>query len=70
MLMAARGDLGLDEAAVEGVVASDLRTSLRVNGTPSERPDRSRPEPYAKAASRPGRGHPSAAPSRLDGNVN
>ncbi|MGO9418259.1 SDR family NAD(P)-dependent oxidoreductase [Roseiarcus sp.] len=37
MLMAARGDLDLDEAAVETIVASDLR-SLRVNGMPPERP--------------------------------
>ena len=37
MLMAARGDLDLDEAAVESIVASDLR-SLRVNGLPPERP--------------------------------
>lgn len=38
MLMAARGDLYLDEAAVEAIVASDLR-SLRVNGMPPERPN-------------------------------
>ena len=37
MLMAARGDLDLDEAAVESIVASDLR-ALRVNGLPPERP--------------------------------
>jgi len=37
MLMAARGDLDLDEAAVEAIVAGDLR-SLRVNGLPAERP--------------------------------
>jgi len=37
MLMAARGDLDLDEATVETIVASDLR-SLRVNGMPPERP--------------------------------
>lgn len=37
MLMAARGDLGLDEAAIEEIVATDLRT-LRVNGMPRERP--------------------------------
>jgi NAD(P)-dependent dehydrogenase (short-subunit alcohol dehydrogenase family) len=35
MLMAARGDLDLDEAAVERIVGSDLR-SLRVNGLPPE----------------------------------
>jgi len=39
MLMAARGDLDLDEAAVERIVTSDLR-SLRVNGLPTERPYR------------------------------
>jgi NAD(P)-dependent dehydrogenase (short-subunit alcohol dehydrogenase family) len=33
MLMAARGDLDLDDAAVESIVAADLR-SLRVNGIP------------------------------------
>ncbi|MBV8422553.1 MAG: SDR family oxidoreductase [Hyphomicrobiales bacterium] len=37
MLMAARGDLDLDPAAVESIVAADLR-SLRVNGLPPERP--------------------------------
>ena len=37
MLMAARGDLDLDEAAMNSIVASDLR-SLRVNGMPPERP--------------------------------
>ena len=37
MLMAARGDLDLDESAVEEIVATDLR-SLRVNGMPPERP--------------------------------
>jgi NAD(P)-dependent dehydrogenase (short-subunit alcohol dehydrogenase family) len=37
MLMAARGDLDLDEAAIDKIVATDLR-SLRVNGMPQERP--------------------------------
>jgi len=37
MLMAARGDIDLDAAAVERIVESDLR-SLRVNGLPPERP--------------------------------
>ena len=37
MLMAARGDLDFDEAAMNSIVASDLR-SLRVNGVPPERP--------------------------------
>ena len=37
MLMAARGDINLDEDAVDKIVASDLR-SLRVNGIPPERP--------------------------------
>ena len=37
MLMAARGDINLDEDAVDKIVASDLR-SLRVNGMPPERP--------------------------------
>jgi len=37
MLMAARGDLDLDEGAIEKIVAADLR-SLRVNGMPLERP--------------------------------
>jgi NAD(P)-dependent dehydrogenase (short-subunit alcohol dehydrogenase family) len=36
MLMAARGDLDLDEAAVKEIVSADLR-SLRVNGMPAER---------------------------------
>jgi NAD(P)-dependent dehydrogenase (short-subunit alcohol dehydrogenase family) len=36
MLMAARGDLDLDEAAVDEIVSADLR-SLRVNGMPAER---------------------------------
>jgi NAD(P)-dependent dehydrogenase (short-subunit alcohol dehydrogenase family) len=36
LLMAARGDLDLDEAAIERIVESDLR-SLRVNGLPPER---------------------------------
>ncbi len=36
MLMAARGDLDLDEAAIDKIVATDLR-SLRVNGMPQER---------------------------------
>ena len=35
MLMAARGDLDLDEAGVERIVTDDLR-SLRVNGIPAE----------------------------------
>ena len=35
MLMAARGDLDLDEAAVDAIVAGDLRT-LRVNGLPPD----------------------------------
>lgn len=34
MLMAARGDIGLTDAAVDAIVAGDLR-SLRVNGMPS-----------------------------------
>ena len=37
MLMAARGDLDLDEATVDQIVGADLR-SLRVNGMPQERP--------------------------------
>jgi NAD(P)-dependent dehydrogenase (short-subunit alcohol dehydrogenase family) len=37
MLMAARGDLKLDEAEIERIVAADQR-SLRVNGMPAERP--------------------------------
>lgn len=37
MLMAARGDLDLDDAAIDKIVATDLR-SLRVNGMPQERP--------------------------------
>jgi hypothetical protein len=37
MLMAARGDIDLSEAAVDEIVAKDLR-SLRVNGMPPERP--------------------------------
>jgi hypothetical protein len=36
MLMAARGDLDLPDAAIDGIVAEDLR-SLRVNGLPPER---------------------------------
>ena len=36
MLMAARGDLDLDETAIDEIVATDLR-SLRVNGMPQER---------------------------------
>ena len=36
MLMAARGDLDLDGAAIDEIVATDLR-SLRVNGMPQER---------------------------------
>ena len=39
MLMAARGDLDLAEAAMDEIVTSDFR-SLRVNGTPTERPYR------------------------------
>ncbi len=35
MLMAARGDLDLDEAAIRAIVAADLRT-LRVNGLPPD----------------------------------
>ena len=35
MLMAARGDLDLDEAAVDAIVAGELR-SLRVNGLPPD----------------------------------
>jgi NAD(P)-dependent dehydrogenase (short-subunit alcohol dehydrogenase family) len=38
MLMAARGDLNLDDAEIDKIVEGDLR-SLRVNGTPLERPD-------------------------------
>lgn len=37
MLMAARGDLDFDEAAIAAIVANDFR-SLRVNGMPAERP--------------------------------
>jgi hypothetical protein len=37
MLMAARGDLDLDEKEIDEIVALDLR-SLRVNGMPPERP--------------------------------
>ena len=37
MLMAARGDLDLDEATVDQIVGADLR-SLRVSGMPQERP--------------------------------
>ena len=37
MLMAARGDLDLTDAAIDAIVAEDLR-SLRVNGLPPERP--------------------------------
>ena len=37
MLMAARGDLDLDEATVDKIIGADLR-SLRVNGMPQERP--------------------------------
>ena len=37
MLMAARGDLDLADAAIDAIVAEDLR-SLRVNGLPPERP--------------------------------
>ena len=36
MLMAARGDLDLDEAAIAAIQENDLR-SLRVNGLPAER---------------------------------
>ena len=36
MLMAARGDLDLDESAIDEIVTTDLR-SLRVNGMPQER---------------------------------
>jgi hypothetical protein len=36
MLMAAHGDLDLDEAAIEEIVTADFR-SLRVNGMPAER---------------------------------
>lgn len=36
MLMAARGDLGLEPAAIEDILANDWR-SLRVNGMPPER---------------------------------
>jgi hypothetical protein len=35
MLMAARGDLDLDEAAIDAIVEHDFR-SLRVNGMPAE----------------------------------
>ena len=35
MLMAARGDLDLDEAAIRAIVAADLR-ALRVNGLPPD----------------------------------
>jgi NAD(P)-dependent dehydrogenase (short-subunit alcohol dehydrogenase family) len=37
MLMAARGDLDLDERSIDEIQATDLR-SLRVNGMPQERP--------------------------------
>jgi hypothetical protein len=37
MLLAARGDLNLDEADVADILARDLR-SLRVNGMPEEKP--------------------------------
>jgi NAD(P)-dependent dehydrogenase (short-subunit alcohol dehydrogenase family) len=37
MLMAARGDLDLDDAAIASIAASDQR-ALRVNGLPPERP--------------------------------
>ena len=37
MLMAARGDLDLSEAGIDGIVGQDLR-SLRVNGMPPEGP--------------------------------
>ncbi len=37
MLMAARGDLDLDERAIDRIVTNDLR-SLRVNGMPPEAP--------------------------------
>jgi NAD(P)-dependent dehydrogenase (short-subunit alcohol dehydrogenase family) len=43
MLMAARGDLDLQEAEADEIVAADLR-SLRVNGMPPERPYA--PEPH------------------------
>jgi NAD(P)-dependent dehydrogenase (short-subunit alcohol dehydrogenase family) len=43
MLMAARGDLDLQEAEADEIVAADLR-SLRVNGMPPERP--CAPEPH------------------------
>ena len=36
MLMAARGDLDLDAAAVDAIVARDFR-SLRVNGLPPDK---------------------------------
>ena len=39
MLMAARGDLDLDRTAIDDIVAGDLR-SLRVNGMPTERPQK------------------------------
>jgi NAD(P)-dependent dehydrogenase (short-subunit alcohol dehydrogenase family) len=42
MLMAARGDLDLDEAAIDAIVAGDLR-SLRLNGPPPH-PDRAATE--------------------------
>lgn len=42
MLMAARGDLDLDESAIDAIVAGDLR-SLRVNGMPPERPQQEGP---------------------------
>ena len=41
MLMAARGDLELDEAAIAAIEKNDLR-SLRVNGLPQERPYQSK----------------------------
>jgi NAD(P)-dependent dehydrogenase (short-subunit alcohol dehydrogenase family) len=43
MLMAARGDLDLQETEADEIVAADLR-SLRVNGMPPERPHA--PEPH------------------------
>jgi hypothetical protein len=39
MLMAAGGDLDLEEAAIDEIVAADFR-SLRVNGMPGEPPQR------------------------------
>jgi NAD(P)-dependent dehydrogenase (short-subunit alcohol dehydrogenase family) len=51
MLMAARGDLDLDEAAVDQIASADLR-SLRVNGMPAERRYEPVAPPLIRAADR------------------